>query len=129
MSQRQANGTPGPWSQGVTLRTSATARWTADQFAENDLRERRMVFARFSARDGGRSRQLVAMCERPEDASLVAAAPDLLSACQSVIPKNLATDNRNIPDDQIIPLDFTMGELRRIAAAIAKATPSETRSV
>lgn len=49
---------------------------------------------------------------------------DLLAACQSAIPKNVATDNRNIPDDQLIPLDFTMGELRRIQAAIAKALGS-----
>lgn len=53
---------------------------------------------------------------------------DLLAACQSVIPHNLCTDNPNVSDDQVIPLDFTMGELRRIAAAIAKATSSEPRS-
>lgn len=122
MSQLQFNGTAGPWRQGITLRTPSTARWTRKQFAESDRRERRMVFANFSSLDGGRSRQLVAVCETPEDAALAAAAPELLAACLEAIPANLCLDNPNIPDDQVIPLDFTMGELRRIAAAVAKAT-------
>jgi hypothetical protein len=32
--------TPGPWTQGVTLVTRDTRRWSADQIVENDARER-----------------------------------------------------------------------------------------
>jgi hypothetical protein len=61
-----------------------------------------------------RRRERVA--EEREDVTL-----ELLEALKVAVPAGVATDNRNIPDSQIIPLDFTMGELRRIAAAIAKA--------
>lgn len=56
------------------------------------------------------------------DARLIAAAPELLEALELTLPRNLCLTNANIPDDQPIPLEFTMGELRKIAAAIAKAT-------
>lgn len=46
---------------------------------------------------------------------------DLLAACELAIPEGFCLDNPNVPDSVIVPLDFTMGELRQIAAAIAKA--------
>jgi len=60
------------------------------------------------------------------NAYLIAAAPALLAACQTAMPRNLDTANPNIPDDQIIPLDFTMGELRAIHAAISQALGQES---
>ena len=78
------NHTPGPWHQGRTLSTEQTRRWTKDEFASNEARERRMVFSNFSATDQGRSRQLVAVFEREEDARLGAAAPDLLAALRTL---------------------------------------------
>ena len=52
----------------------------------------------------------------------VACYDDLLEACQLAIPSGLCLTNRNIPDDFNVALDCTMGDLRKIAAAIAKAT-------
>ena len=72
--------TPGPWSQGRTLMTSQTRRWSAAELTENDLVERRMVFANFLALDDGRSRRRVAVCESEADARLIAAAPELYEA-------------------------------------------------
>lgn len=56
------------------------------------------------------------------NAHLIAAAPDLLEACRRALPANVDTNNKNIPDDLVIPLDVAMGELRMLKAAIAKAT-------
>lgn len=58
-----------------------------------------------------------------EDAVVAAAAaPELLAACRDMLPRNVCLTNSNVRDDVVVPLDATMGELRRIAAAIAKAT-------
>lgn len=69
--------TPGPWKQGYTLSTEVTRRWTAEQWAQNDARERRLVFANFTSKDQGSCRRLIAVCESEDDAPLIAAAPDL----------------------------------------------------
>jgi hypothetical protein len=52
---------------------------------------------------------------------LIAAAPELLAALKSVLPKNVCLTNRNVPDRSEVEFTITMGELRAIAAAIAKA--------
>jgi hypothetical protein len=46
---------------------------------------------------------------------------ELLEALKEIIPKNLNLFN-NFPDKTVIPTDFTLGEFRKIAAAIVKAT-------
>lgn len=69
--------TPGPWSQGVTLNTRETRRWSPEETATNDVRERLMVFSGFTPLDEGRGRRRVAICDRPEDARLIAKAPEM----------------------------------------------------
>lgn len=59
------------WKTGKTLMTAQTRRWSAQQVAENDKIEGRMIFEGFSARDEGRGRQLVAACESPEQANRI----------------------------------------------------------
>lgn len=54
-------------------------------------------------------------------ANLICAAPDLLSVCVELMPKGISPANGNVPDSTVIPVDITMGELRRLASAIAKA--------
>ena len=45
---------------------------------------------------------------------------ELLEALKAVLPRNLNLFN-NFPDKTLVPTDFTIGELRKISAAIAKA--------
>jgi hypothetical protein len=55
------------------------------------------------------------------NARLIAAAPELYAACELAIPNEVCLTNRNIPDGLKVALDCTMGDLRKIAAALAKA--------
>lgn len=87
--------THGPWSQGITLETEQTRRWTSEQIEENDRRERRMVFANFSPLDEGRSRIRIAICEREEDARRIVAC---VNACEG-----LTTDFLETPDLAFAP--------------------------
>jgi hypothetical protein len=57
------------------------------------------------------------------DARLIAASPCLLAALVEILgPLNVCSDNPNVADDVSLPIDMTMGELRKARAAIAKAT-------
>ena len=47
------------------------------------------------------------------------AVAELVSAARSALPNNLYLTNRNIRDDMIVPLETTMGELRRLFTALA----------
>ncbi|MEH0194524.1 hypothetical protein V7S57_02195 [Caulobacter sp. CCNWLY153] len=53
----------------------------------------------------------------------------LATACRQFMPKGLALDNANVADDLTIPLDATMGELRRLQAAIDAADQAADREV
>ncbi|MBI1682346.1 hypothetical protein [Caulobacter hibisci] len=71
---------------------------------------------------------------RPEaealaNARLIAAAPELLAAAREFMPKGLAIGNGNVPDETVIPIDVTMGELRKFEAAIAKALGQDAEGV
>lgn len=78
--------TPGPWSQGKLLSTATTRRWTKEVRDEVQASERVRVFANFREADEGRGRKLVALFQRPEDAALGAAAPELLDAVLVALP-------------------------------------------
>ena len=56
---------------------------------------------------------------------LTTAAPELLAALREMVPGNIGAMT-GLPDDAIIPVDMTAGEIRRARAAIAKATTPET---
>jgi hypothetical protein len=110
--------TPGPWSQGRTLGTPQTRKWTSKQWADNDARERTMVFANFREDDQGRSRQLVADCCSTEaDARLIAAAPDLLAA---LIDLTTRCDG-----EEGVRADGSNIQTMRAHAAIAKAESAD----
>lgn len=89
--------TPGPWD------------CTGAKFPDDDMGG---VYYRIEA-DG--------MDMRAANARLIAAAPDLLAVACEMLPRNLCLTNPNIGDDTVIPLDVTMGDLRKIAAAISRA--------
>ena len=56
------------------------------------------------------------------NARLMATAPEMLDLLRTILPANVCLTNRNVPDHTIVPLDAPMGELRALAALIAKAT-------
>ena len=59
------------WSVGRVLPTANTQSWSPETLQIAEGKERRCVYARFTTMDDGRSRILVAACERPEDAENV----------------------------------------------------------
>lgn len=63
----------------------------------------------------------ISWAEAQANARLYAAAPELLTTCESMIPARCCLTNPNIPDSTVVPMEATMGELRALAAAIAKA--------
>lgn len=50
---------------------------------------------------------------------------ELLEAAERMLPNNIALGNDAWPDSQLVPIDFTLGELRALRAAIAKARSNE----
>jgi len=64
---------------------------------------------------------LIAESIAPQNVPMIAAAPNMLAAIERFMPKGIAIGNRNVPDDLVVPMDVTMGELRAFEAAIAKA--------
>ena len=101
------NHTKGPWRQGITLMTPTTRKWKSGHIEANDLAESLFVFANFKndEKDQGRSRILVAKAQTPEDANLIAAAPEmleLLKDCHYVlVSRSLAG---GITDETIIKI-------------------------
>ena len=58
------------WTQGRTLLTSTTKRWTKEQWDSNEYVEKCCAFVHFSNRDNGKSRQLVAKFDTPEECEI-----------------------------------------------------------
>lgn len=52
---------------------------------------------------------------------ILAAAPAMFRAIESFMPAGVAIGNGNVPDDIVIPMDVTMGELRAFEAALKEA--------
>lgn len=59
--------------------------------------------------------------EQVANLNIWTAAPDLLRAAIEVWPSNLGRIPDDMPDDAVLPVDITAGELRQLALAIAKA--------
>lgn len=74
-----------PYSQGVTLVTRQTIRWSKEQIKNNDIHEQRLVFSSFSSLDEGKGRILVAKCEKAEDAAFIVMACNAYESSQQKI--------------------------------------------
>ena len=95
-------GTPGPWfiqketipgRFGITAKNGRFINWAMD-----------------ASIDGQGTVNARAMIE----------APAMVALLRDMLPENVCTTNPNIRDDLIVPLDVPMGELRRIAAILAR---------
>jgi hypothetical protein len=56
--------------------------------------------------------------------AIIAAASvvdELANTLWDTLPKNVCLTNANVRDETVIPIDLTMGDLRRIAAVLAEA--------
>ena len=51
----------------------------------------------------------------------ICAALEMQAALKLCLPPNVCLTNRNVPDHWVVPLECTMGDLRQIAAALAKS--------
>ncbi|KAB2689673.1 hypothetical protein [Brucella tritici] len=78
--------TPGPWAQGKLLSTNQTRAWSQEIREKVQEQEKLCIYANFNAADDGRGRRLVATFLQPEDATLGAAAPELLAAVYLALP-------------------------------------------
>lgn len=57
--------------------------------------------------------------------ALKAQRDELLAGLEAAFPRGFSTINANVPDEIIVPVDFTMAELRAMAALIAKHKGAE----
>lgn len=80
--------TPGPMAQGRLPLTHRTSRWDRERQQRMQDEESRMVFIDFGAHDEGRSRKLIARCERKEDARIFASAPDMATHLRALQAEN-----------------------------------------
>lgn len=85
-----------PWTQGVTLRTKGTQHWTTEQVEANNAIERRHIFSNFSTTDEGKSRVLVATCQREEDASRIVACVNACAVIKTEYMEKLVSDGKTI---------------------------------
>lgn len=104
--------TPGPWRQGKLLSTATTRHWSEEVCSEVQASERVRVFANFREADEGRGRELVAVFQRPEDAALGAAAPELLDAVYLALP---------FVEDALESPVFTPGVVKKAVAQLRAA--------
>lgn len=104
--------------------------WTAEKLGEFAPESERMITADLGHTDTGirlvrsiaRTLSNAGAEQALANARLIAAAPELLQCVIDAIPHGVSTDNKNIPDSQVIPVDMTIGQIRRMKAAFKKAT-------
>jgi hypothetical protein len=111
--------TLGPWTQGRTLRTGITRTWSEEAIAANDVYESMRVYANFNESDGGKGRQIIAVCENKDDASLIADAGTTYYRT-SLTPSQLMAQREQLVDALIDLLDtgFTGGPQGKRAVRI-----------
>jgi hypothetical protein len=99
--------TPGPWGSSKVLRGAVVGRHGSS--AGLVLAQVTEFVPKYRA-------------ESEANARLISAAPELLEALLAILgPLNVCSDNKHVRDEEVLPLDITMGELRAARAAIAKA--------
>lgn len=62
--------------------------------------------------------------ETRANARLIAAAPDLRAALNSILPSPLCGESWDLPDEEMVHITVTLGELRAARAALRAAATS-----
>lgn len=76
--------------------------------------------------DGSRAQVIYFIADAKKDVATLARHLELLAtAAKAVLPENVCLTNANVPDDAVIPVDLTMGEIRTLHQAIISATPTK----
>ena len=78
--------TKGLWSQGRTLLTNATMRYTKEEWELNESIEKRTIITHFLESDAGKSRIPIANCFSEEDAERIVAC---VNACMGITTEAL----------------------------------------
>ena len=78
--------TKGLWSQGRTLLTNATIRYTKEEWELNESIEKRTIITHFLESDAGKSRIPIANCFSEEDAERIVAC---VNACINITTEAL----------------------------------------
>ena len=102
--------TPGPWSVGRTLATPTTRKWTPEEITANDKIEHLMVFSHFIPDDQGKSRQLVATCVVPDDARLIALAPEMFKKLKQLAELGCGLCSCELRDEALKLIEQVEGE-------------------
>lgn len=118
--------TPGPWEVIADHDISVSGEWDEDGA---------LTVSGFTAIKGGDGELAIIVIDMNNvnqwndplldaNTALIKAAPNMLAALKALMPTGIDISNVNTADDFVVPLDVTMGELRKLAAAIALATVS-----
>lgn len=76
--------------------------------------------------DGSRAQVIYFIADAKKDVATLARHLELLAnAAKAVLPENVCLTNANVPDDAVIPVDITMGDLRTLHQAILAGTPTK----
>lgn len=109
---------PAPWTQGYTLITPQTRRWSKTQIAANDQIEKLLVFSKFTASDMGRSRELVCQVRNIEDVPLIVAAPEMLHLLKMM--EDALTNPRPGSSLHIEPNSYFHLDMRRLIERVER---------
>lgn len=75
--------------------------------------------------DGSRAQIIYCIADAKKDvATLARHLERLADAAKSVLPENVCLTNNSVPDETVIPVDLTIGELRALHSAIIAAALS-----
>ena len=117
--------TPTPWAAGedpiedqsyktrVLLPNSLGFYGTTIAYVNHNWNDAEHGERRISWKEAEANAARIVHCVNTHDA--------LVKALEGCIPSGVCLSNSNIPDDTIVPIDATMGELRAVAAALALA--------
>jgi hypothetical protein len=121
-----------PVTHQENIRRGPRERYGANRYKTHCSRGHKLSGDNVADQGGGRRRCVI--CRQARDrnrvriADLRAINAELYAKLTEILPHNVCLTNRNIPDDMAVPLECTMGDLRRISAVLAKARGEQVQA-